>query len=330
MARAALGFLAFLLLLGCANAQPSAGTQVQRLGRGLNVLGDDPGWDDPARARFQPRHYAIVRQGGFRHLRVNLQAFAHMDATNTLDPGWLKTLDSVLQRATQAHLMVILDEHDSGVCSQDAEACRPKLLAFWRQVAWRYRNAPRSVLFEIMNEPAGQVTPEVWNGMLARALTIIRQSNPRRTVVIGPGQFNSFRALGTLVLPSADRNIIVTVHYYDPFAFTHQGATWTTPSRAGMTGVAWGTGAERAAVVRDLDVVASWGRAQGRPILLGEFGAYDKGDMASRAAWTATVARAAEARGFAWSYWQFDHDFLAFDMARDAWVAPIHDALVPP
>ncbi|HWU14322.1 MAG TPA: glycoside hydrolase family 5 protein, partial [Caulobacter sp.] len=60
-----------------------------------------------------------------------------------------------------------------------------------------------------------------------------------------------------------------------------------------------------------------------------EFGAYDKGDMASRAAYTAAAAREAEARGWAWAYWQFDSDFVAYDIKKDAWVTPIHEALVP-
>jgi len=41
------------------------------------------------------------------------------------------------------------------------------------------------------------------------------------------------------------------------------------------------------------------------------------------------VARAAEARGFGWSYWQFDSDFVLWDMKADGWVKPIHGALVP-
>jgi endoglucanase len=309
-------------------APPNAALQVQRLGRGVNVLGYDPLWSDPAKARFQPKLFARIRAGGFATVRVNLQAFAHMDAHDRLDPQWLATLDHVIRAAGAAGLMVILDEHDFIPCGQDAASCRTKLLAFWSQVAQRYRSAPNSVLFEILNEPFGQMTPQ-WNALLAEALATIRRSNPTRTVVIGPTDANNIDALDRLVLPEQDRNVIVTVHYYEPIAFTHQGADWTTPSRAGLTGVTWGTPAERDAVSRAFDRVAAWSRAHGRPILLGEFGAYDAGDMASRVAWTAAVARDAEAHGFAWCYWQFDGNFVVYDIGRDAWVAPIHDALIP-
>jgi len=41
------------------------------------------------------------------------------------------------------------------------------------------------------------------------------------------------------------------------------------------------------------------------------------------------VARAAEKRGWAWSYWQFDRDFIVYDIDEDQWVEPIRDALIP-
>ena len=332
--RAALGMFLMAAVLAASIAPlhaktPSAEEQVRRLGRGVNVLGYDPLWNNPSQARFRPDLYARIRAGGFDTLRVNLQSFAHMNPQNQLDPGWLDTLDSVIRRSEAAGLMVVLDEHDFIPCGADAASCRTRLVAFWRQVATRYQDAPDTVLFEILNEPYGQETPAEWNRLLAEVLAVIRHDNPTRTVVIGPANANDSGALDSLVLPDADRNIIVTFHYYRPIAFTHQGATWTTPSQADKIGVAWGTQAERTAVGQDFDRVASWGSAHRRPILLGEFGAFDKGEMASRVAWTATVARAAEARGFAWCYWQFDGNFVVFDVATDNWIAPIHDALIP-
>ena len=50
--------------------------------------------------------------------------------------------------------------------------------------------------------------------------------------------------------------------------------------------------------------------------------------MTSRVAYTAAAAREAEARGWAWAYWQFDSDFIAYDIKKDAWIEPIHGALV--
>ena len=85
---------------------------------------------------------------------------------------------------------------------------------------------PDTVLFEILNEPAPEFTHESWEEYWRSALAIIRQSNPNRTVIIGPPFWNSIDQVEKLVLPEQDRNLIVTVHYYQPMAFTHQGAAW--------------------------------------------------------------------------------------------------------
>lgn len=316
-----------------AAAQPArtgpAWTTAARLHRGVNVLGYDPLWKDPARARFQPRHFAIIRKGGFDFIRVVLQAFSHMDAANRLDPRWLATLDRIVAQATAAHLSVIIDEHDFNKCSDDPDACEPKLIAFWRQVGARYRAAPDTVLFELLNEPHGKLDAARWNAMLTRLIPIVRATNPRRTLVIGGTHWNSIDALSTLELPADDRNVIATFHYYEPFRFTHQGASWTEGVKD-LHGIPF-TAADEARIGQDFDRVVAWSKEHGRPVLLGEFGAYDKSGtpIADRARYTAAVRRAAEERGIPWCYWQFDSDFIVYDIDHDRWVAPIHDALIP-
>jgi endoglucanase len=163
---------------------------------------------------------------------------------------------------------------------------------------------------------------------LREALAIIRESNPVRTVIVGPVSWNNITALDKLELPEGDRNLIVTVHYYSPFAFTHQGAAWA--GQKDKVGVPWnGTTKEREAIERDLDKAQAWAQKHRRPLYLGEFGAYDKGDLASRVRWTDFVARQAEKRGWSWAYWQFDGDFIVYDMSRQQWVQAIRDALIP-
>jgi endoglucanase len=82
-------------------------------------------------------------------------------------------------------------------------------------------------------------------------------------------------------------------------------------------------------VADDFSGADRWAKAHNRPILLGEFGAYDKGAINLRALYTAHAARTAESLGWAWAYWQFDSDFIVWDMAKDAWVEPIRNALIP-
>jgi endoglucanase len=307
--------------------QPAALPELA-LKRGVNMLGYDPIWRDPAKARFQLRHMQAIREGGFDHVRLNLQAFEHMDAEGRLPAGWFKTLDDVVAAALNAGLQVIIDQHNFEDCSKQIDSCRARLKAFWRQVAPRYQGAPDAVLFEILNEPNG-AADAVWNDMLAENLAIIRETNPKRRVVVGPKFWNSLDQLDSLKLPESDRHLVVTFHYYTPMEFTHQGAHWT-PQFKNLSGVTWGSAADLDKLKQDFDRVKAWVQRSGRPMLLGEFGALESAGMAQRVAWTAAVARAAEARGFGWSYWQFDSDFVVWDMKADGWVRPILTALVPP
>uniref|UniRef100_B0SYT2 Glycoside hydrolase family 5 n=1 Tax=Caulobacter sp. (strain K31) TaxID=366602 RepID=B0SYT2_CAUSK len=301
--------------------------QVKAMTRGVNVLGYDPIWKDPAQARFQMRHFKTIKDGGFDAVRINLHAFSHMDSGNRLDPAWLKTLDQVVEAALAQKLTVILDEHDFGDCGADPAACKPKLVAFWGQIGARYKDAPDGVVFELLNEPNKALTDDLWNGWIVELLAVVRADNPTRNVIVGPAFWNNISHLDQLKLPENDRHLIATVHYYLPMEFTHQGASWNPD--AAKLGVTWGTAAERRRMKADFDNVQAWAKSHDRPMLLGEFGAYDKGDMISRAAYTAAAAREAEARGWAWAYWQFDSDFIVYDIKTDGWVAPIHEALVP-
>ncbi|MDR6136434.1 endoglucanase [Sphingomonas sp. SORGH_AS802] len=314
---------------GTAETGPAWAT-AKRLRRGVNIIGYDPLWRDPAKARFQPRHFRIIREGGFDFVRVVLQPFAHMDARNRLDPQWLKTLDGVVKGATDAGLGVILDEHDFNLCSEAPDACEPKLIAFWEQIGARYRGAPDTVLFELLNEPHAPLDGPRWNAMLARLIPVVRATNPERTLVIGPTRWNNLEELPGLNLPKADRNILVTFHSYEPFRFTHQGAPWAEDMK-GLKNVPF-TAADEARIRADYDKVAAWSKANDRPVLMGEFGAYEKSGtpVAARARYTATVRREAEAHGFPWAYWQFDSDFILYDIDRDRWVEPIRQALIPP
>jgi endoglucanase len=321
--------LALLLAIAPANAAPANPQAAVALRRGMNVLGYDPIWQDASKGRFREKHFRAIRDGGFDFIRVNLQAFRHMKPSGELDKAWLERLDWIVENATRVGLAVILDEHDFNLCSEDPATCRIGLGNFWKQVAPRYRNAPSSVMFELLNEPHAKLDAAAWNSLLVDMLAIVRRTNPTRIVVIGPTGWNNMNALPSLVLPADDRNILVTFHYYEPFRFTHQGASWTDMVK--VKGIGWGSDEDRARLAADFARVADWSRQSGRPVLLGEFGAYDKGGspIALRTAYTSAVAREAEKNGFSWAYWQFDSDFLAWDMARDQWVEPIRGALIP-
>ena len=201
----------------------------QQLGRGVNVVGYDPIWKSRNEARIQARHFRLIREAGFNHVRINLNPFQHMGEAPfyEITSAWLETLDWMLAQCKETGLLAILDLHEFIAMADDPIGLKPKFLAVWRQLSTRYQSADENVLFEILNEPNDKITPELWNEYLKEPLSIIRATNPTRTVIIGPAFWNGIDFLHKLELPKDDPHIIVTVHYYHPMDFTHQGAYWS-------------------------------------------------------------------------------------------------------
>lgn len=324
----ACAMVVFVLCLASASWAVDPFVENQKLGRGVNILGYDSIWKSRDEARFKAGYFRMLKDAGFSNVRINLHPFRRMNQSNdyALPAAWWETLDWAMTNALQSDLMVILDLHEFGAMGTDPEGNKPKFLAFWRQVSERLRKAPDQVLFEILNEPSRKLTAEMWNQYSHEALALIRKTNPTRTVIIGPAGYNAIGQLNELKLPEDDRNIIVTIHYYSPMDFTHQGASWA--NRADKLGVEWqGTDSEKAAVEKDFDKAQTWAKEHNRPLFLGEFGVYDKAPMESRVRYLAFVVGVAQKLGWSWAYWQFDSDFVLYDVKSDKWIEPVRDAL---
>ena len=304
--------------------------QNQKLGRGVNIIGYDPTWKDKTKARFSDSHLKKIKEVGFDHVRINLHPFKFcgVEPQYQLSSQFFDTLDWAIDVALSYDLQVIIDLHEFNSMAKNLQGLKVTYFSVWNQLSHHYRNYPESVFFELLNEPHGDLHSAAWNELAKLTLDLVRIENPNRTVILGPANWNGIEQLSELTLPEADRNIIVTVHFYHPMEFTHQGAPWST--HGNRIGVQWqDSEAERNLLVKKLAVAEEWALAHNRPIFLGEFGAYDKGDMTSRARYTAFIARQAESYGWSWSYWQFDSDFILYDIDNDQWVEPILRALIP-
>jgi endoglucanase len=127
-----------------------------------------------------------------------------------------------------------------------------------------------------------------------------------------------------------DERLILTVHYYEPFRFTHQGASWVVGmDMEKAVGTQWrGTPAERAAVQRDIQRILAYGRKHRVPVHIGEFGAFSRADLDSRVRWTTYLARSFEEAGFSWAYWEFSAGFGIYDPREKRVLQPLADALL--
>ena len=274
--------------------------------------------------------FKLVQEAGFDAVRVPTRWSAHAAeaAPYAIDPAFFKRVDWVIKQAQDNGLAVVLNMHHYEEFISDTAKHTPRLLAMWEQIAMRYASHSNDLYFEPLNEPH-DIGADTWNDILAQVITVIRKTNPQRALVVGPVDWNSYRRINDLKLPADDRALIVTFHYYLPFEFTHQGAEWAKGSDAWM-GTKWeGTSNQKDSLDFDLNVATRWGKEQQRPIYLGEFGAYSKADIDSRARWTAFVARSAEDKGMSWAYWEFRSGFGFYDAKTKQWNMPLRKALIP-
>ncbi len=309
------------------------------LGRGVNLgnVLDAPREGDWG-LRVEPPLLAAA--AAFRTVRLPVRWSNHAAPTAdaTLDEAFARRVDLAVDRLLAEGRFVILNVHHytqltGGTLhprefAVDPRVVETRLVSLWRQIAWRYRDRPDRLVFELLNEPHDAMAGERWNRLAARALAAVRASNPTRTVMIGPDEWNHPRGLPRLRLP-ADRHLIVPIHSYDPFDFTHQAVPWRTQPLPG--GRACCDAAQRAQVTRPLDDALAWGRRHGVPLHLGEFGAYRAGDLISRAAYARLVREEAERRGLGWAWWELASDFSGvWDASEGRWVEPLRRALLEP
>lgn len=281
---------------------------------------------------LEESYFQAIKEAGFDSIRLPVRWSSHAanEAPYTIDPQFFARVDWAVEQALKRGLQVVLNVHHYLEMDEQPDQHQARYLALWEQIAPRYRDRPASLVFELLNEPHDKLTAGKWNKILVDALAVVRRTNPTRTIVVGPVAWNGISELKSLELPEDDRNIVVTVHYYLPFAFTHQGAHWIDAKTRPPVGTKWtGSATEREAVTRDFDTAAAWSIKHRRPIYLGEFGAMKTADLESRVRWTKFIADEAVRRKMGFAYWEFCSGFGAYDSTQRRWDAPLLKALIP-
>lgn len=106
------------------------------------------------------------------------------------------------------------------------------------------------------------MTATDWNALLPVVLAGVREVDATRLVIAGGADASTLAGLRELELPRDD-HVIATLHYYDPYRFTHQGAAWA-PGSTDWLGTRWGTPTDHDAVTTDLEAAAALGPAARR------------------------------------------------------------------
>ena len=288
----------------------------QRLGRGINLgnmFESHPLWGKP---KYSHAYLQNIASLGFSHVRIPIRwerdDRSSATAPYTINKVFLDSLKQIINHALENKLHVIINMHHHDSLHANPTANKDRFIAQWKQIADYFKSYPDSLLFEVLNEPHDALTAELWNQYFQDALTEIRKTNPQRTVFMGIAEWGGVGGLSKLNIP-ADNHLILTVHYYNPFQFTHQGADWVDNSTPWL-GTKWNDYQyERDAVINDFKRVKTLSLSKNIPVHVGEFGAFSKADMESRIKWTRYVARYFEQMDFSWAYWEYNSGFGIVD-----------------
>ncbi|MDN0198902.1 cellulase family glycosylhydrolase [Streptomyces sp. S.PNR 29] len=257
-----------------ADMQPS-----WNLGNTLDAIPDETSWGNPpvTKALFD-----AVKAKGFRSVRIPVTWNGHQSATApyTIDPAFMQRVKQIVDWAIADGLYVVLNvHHDSWQWIDDLptdhDTVRDRFDATWRQITSTFRDEPRQLLFESVNEPFFENITDAEKTRLLHELNasfhrIVRSSgggNTDRLLVLPTlGTTPSKPLMDDLAATMAslnDDNLVATVHYYGFWPFSVNVAGYTTFEDTSKKDMDTAFG-----LMHDTFV------AKGIPVYLGEYGLF--------------------------------------------------------
>jgi len=271
-------------------------------------------------------------------LPINLHAMTGGGPDYTIDPLLYYFLDQIVNWSEELEMHLILDNHSFDPAVNTDPNIVDILISVWTQMAEHYKNRSNYLYYEVLNEPHG-ISDSIWNSIQQRVINAIRAVDKKHTIVVGPAGWNSYYNLSNMP-QYEDDNLIYTFHFYDPFVFTHQGASWTGPSMVSLAGVPFPYDSEAMPAcppelegswiqsnfnsyqnhgtvshVKELiDTAVAFKTQRDVPIFCGEFGVYiPNSDNEDRVYWYEVVRSYFKEKGLAWTIWDYKGGFGLFE-----------------
>jgi endoglucanase len=179
--------------------------------------------------QYNEQDFANVKSLGADVIRlpVRLNDMTSGAPDYRLDPLLLKLLDMAVNWAEKYKLYLIIDNHSFDPAKNTVNNVDKVLITVWTQIARRYSDRSEFVIYEILNEPHG-ISDKRWGEIQGKTIEAIRSVDTKHAIIVGGTDYNSYNKLSSIPVYS-DTNLIYTFHFYDPFMFTHQGASWSPP-----------------------------------------------------------------------------------------------------
>ena len=276
---------------------------------------------------------------GLKHVRLCVAPRVIMNPTSgEIIEERGKQLEAAIERFHRAGLLVMVDIHNEDRAAELNPAWQEAFVRFWGSLAARLaRFDPELTILEIINEPVFDRREEEWNTLNARLAGVIRQNAPRHTIVTTGPNWGGIDGLKKLkLLP--DRNVIYSFHCYDPFAFTHQGATWAGDAVKPLRDVPYPSSPEAVEpLLAALEVAPAskrmvetygkerwnkeklaarfrqgieWGARNQVPLYCGEFGVFPaRSKPEHRANWFRDFGEVLAENRIGWAVWGWDEGF---------------------
>lgn len=321
--------------------------------RGINLSNWFNDYSDAAQfgTRFNASHFTQIKQLGFTFVRLPIGNTVLYDPTSpgTLKSSQLAWVDSAVKHINTSGLAVIIDFHPQQAGFEEALGLntggeQDGLVKFWKALADHYKSYPADKLaFEVYNEP--HVTgvaptvfqPDWWLPVQGRCIQAIRSVTLAHFVIAGGMEWNSMNGL-VRVSPYPYDRVVYNFHFYDPFLFTHQGASWVDwpPAKEGHD-IPWPASPEGVApliasasspsvkdalawygdnrfnadsVNRWISKASDWATRNQVYVMCNEFGSYKAvAPTDSRIGWIHDVRTALESHGIGWAMWEYDEGF---------------------
>ena len=227
--------------------RPGADAMLRRFPfhRGVNLTG----WLQAGSGRqiqftkFTKQDFVDIKSLGCDVIRlpINLHFMTDGDPNYTVDPLFFYFLDQIVDWCEELEMHLILDNHTFDVDANTDANVDKVLVPIWTQMAEHYKDRSAYLYYEVLNEPHG-ITDARWGQIQQQVIIAIRAVDQTHTIVVSGAGWGSYNNLKYLPV-YRDNNLIYSFHFYDPFMFTHQGASWTSPSMVPLAGVPFPYGA---------------------------------------------------------------------------------------
>lgn len=269
-------------------------------------------------------------------LPIELHHFTSGAPDFVIDTLFYRYLDQVINWTEELQMNLIIDNHTIEVAT--SKAVEAPLLKIWPQMAQHYKSRSNLVFYEILNEP-NTILAADWAAIQVKVVNAIRAVDTSHAILVSGADWGGIYGLLNLKKLS-DPNLIYSFHFYDPFLFTHQGASWASPSLVDLGGVpfpydaaripacpaslkgswvesslstAYKTDGTVARLKSTIDGVIAYAKSNNVKIFCGELGVYNfKSPVNDRVFWYQEVTGYLTAKAIPWTMWDYQGGFGLF------------------